>query len=262
MREPTDASKFQPIGTAISTDTTYTHALSLGTLTDDPGQKSVKEKRCWYKKETPDPHIARTELLAQEFFRLIIPHQPETRLALNAATGNYSLLSEAVPGFHRLPSGKKLNFSNGNYKGLGQALLCAVFLQETDLKNGNIGVDNQNRIIKIDGDWCFSEARSHALGLPAHRHPITPEVIAALPYRLDSNTYNWLDLIKMGLAKPDSAIINPSDLSGSPQFRAEINEAMHKICLLPNSVIDKFVDTYLPTGGGTIKHSLKIVVMN
>lgn len=109
---------------------------------------------------------------------------------------------------------------------LGQVLVVAMFLQETDLKNGNIGLDDQSRVAKIDGDWCFSEGRIK------NKYGLTPSAIASLPYPKDFHAFNWLDLVKEGIASPTSEIVNPElrhpELRNAPQFQAEVNQAIMK----------------------------------
>jgi hypothetical protein len=64
----------------------------------------------------------------------------------------------------------------GRFTGLGQVVVTAIFLNETDLKQGNMGVDEQQRIIKIDSDHCFAQLSHHP-----KINTITAEVIATLP---------------------------------------------------------------------------------
>ncbi len=227
----------------VASSALFSHDVSRGTL--------AGSGKTWIKKEMLDPEVAKIELLAQEFFRLIIPHQGETRLLENKSTGVHYILSEEVKGYRDLPQGEAHNFANGHYTGLGQALVTAMFLQEIDLKNGNIGLDEQNRVAKIDGDWCFAEGR-----YGGGSYKITPEAIARLPYPQDFYTFNWLDLIMQNTMRAKSQIVNPS-LSSSPQFRAEVNQALLMICLLPDSFIGHFVDAYMPAGGERFVHLIK-----
>jgi hypothetical protein len=229
--------EFTPAATAhVTSNALFSHKVSRGTLKGSG--------KTWIKKEMPDPAVARIEVLAQEFFRLIIPHQGETRLLQDKNTGVHYILSEEVQGYRDLPLGEAHNFANGRYTGLGQALVGAMFLQEIDLKNGNIGLDAQGRVAKIDGDWCFAQGRYG----DDSSYNITPEAIAQLPYPKDFYAFNWLDLISQDTARSTSNIVAPS-LSSSPQFRAEVNQALLMITLLPDNFIEHFVDAYMPAGG-------------
>ena len=68
------------------------------------------------------------ELLCQNFFRLIIPHQPDTRLCLRKTyfKPEYYILSEEVQGFRPLPAQERASPVYGDYSGLGQALVVAL----------------------------------------------------------------------------------------------------------------------------------------
>ncbi|MBA2710669.1 MAG: hypothetical protein H0U57_08780 [Tatlockia sp.] len=212
----------------------FSHNVRKGTL---DGSDKI-----WFCKEIEDAADAKSEILAQEFFRLIIPHQPETRLAYNYFTGTYYILSEEVQGYRRLPTKRAANFANGIFTGLGQALVVGMFLEEYDLKNGNVGLDAQNRVIKIDGDWAFAEFRNKG------PFKLTLEAIENLPYPKDFKYDNWLDMGRRDKQKNKSSIVD-ANLSNSSQFRAEVNQALVKILLIPDSFIEAFVDNYLQAGG-------------
>lgn len=232
-----DVTKFKALGQEI-TDSGGSHGLFLGTL-----EGSTKT---WYCKQMRDPAAAKEEVLAQEFFRLLIPHQPETLLATDKH-GTHYILSESVEGYHDLPQFEEVKFSNGTFTGLGQALVGSMFLQEVDLKNGNIGLDNQNRVIKIDGDKCFSAFDVDFKAEPPFK--LSPKAIASLPCPVDFPTFEWLDYVIKWRKSPFTVIV-PEDLSESKQFRSEVNQALLKICLLPDQYIDAYTNFYMPSEGG------------
>ena len=192
-----------------------THTVSRGGL-----EGSTKQ---WINKEMREPAVARREFLAQEFFRVIIPHQPETRLLMNGATGTHHILSEEVKGYQDLPLNQAEKFENGTFTGLGQVLVVSLFLQEIDLKNGNLGLDHQNQVIKIGGDWCFAQFRESEI----KQYGITADTIKSLPYPKGFHTFNWLDYTFAGAKYASSDIVSPG-LVNNPQFRAEVNQAMLK----------------------------------
>lgn len=207
----------------------------------------------WFCKAMRDPDAAKIEVLAQEFLRFLIPHQPATFLARDTL-GTYYVLSEEVPGYQHLPKNQQKGFSNGNITGLGQALVGSVFLQEVDLKNGNIGIDNKNRVIKIDGDWCFAQFHTDY----NNKEPflLTPQMIESLPYPIDFPAFEWLDYIDKWAYQPFSQIVS-NDLSHSEQFRSEVNQALLKICLVPNQFIEAFTDFYMPSAGNRFSDLIK-----
>ena len=215
----------------------YSHTVTKGLL---PGSSKT-----WYAKEMESPKVARIELLAQEFFRLIIPTQPETRIARNPKTNTYYILSEEVPGYRNLPTNKKQEFTKGTYFGLGQVSFLAAFLQEIDLKNGNICLNDKNQVIKIDGDWCFA-------GIRDRNYQYVPKGLSAallhsLPYLKEMYAYNWLDVIEERCSYGNSLIVDTA-LSKAPHFRNEVNQAILKTLLLPNNYIKSFVDAFIPVG--------------
>lgn len=102
--------EFTPAVSAhVSSSAAFSHNISRGTLNGS--------NKTWIKKEIRKPNLAKSEILAQEFFRLIIPHQVETRLFENTALGTHYILSEEVPGYKKLPRNEGANFSNGVYTG-------------------------------------------------------------------------------------------------------------------------------------------------
>lgn len=198
--------------------------------------------KVWICKKSDNFFEATREILAQEFFRVIIPHQPETRIAYDDKK-QYYILSEEVNGYRALPTKQADNFENGTFTGLGQAMVCSLFLQEIDFKNGNVGLNAKQQVIKIDGDWCFSGLTDD---FSDEKYNITLQSIEQLPYPVDYYAFNWLDLIQEDVKKTNSAIVNKT-LSQKPLFRAEVNQALLKICLLPDYFIELFVQAYMPT---------------
>lgn len=194
-----------------------THLFSEGTFSELPGK--------WIVKIADDHMIARHEVLAQELFRLFIPHQQQTRIAQDETT--YFVCSEKIESYRDLPyDGSR--FERGDITGLGQAMLVAVFLEEMDLKNGNIGIDGQNRVVKIDGDQSLASLLNYNL-----KFNLTSETIAKLPAKSTFSASNWLSFL-------------PKTLSINEQYRSEINQAMLRVLALSDDYIDKFVEFYIP----------------
>jgi hypothetical protein len=187
-------------------------------------------KKVWFCKEVGSFDSAILEVIAQEFFRLVIPYQPETRLACDESNGIYYILSEEVENFNT----SELNFRKQAKIGLGQILVVAQYVEEDDLRFYNCGLDNQNRVIKVDGGLCFSGNEQRQFNLSA-------AAIDQLPFPVDSQPNNWLDIVKSGKRHAGSFIVSPN-LSSSPEFRNDVNLAMLKICLIPDSFILSFVD--------------------
>lgn len=234
---------------------TTTHLVTKGRLDYFDGYwycKKIEESRN-IKYELQDGSIhykkhsaalrARTEQASLEFFRLIIPTQPQTLIGKDNTDGSYYILTKEVPGLSPLPNYEMHRFNRGNYTGLGAVLLVSIFLYEMDLNEGNIGINMLNQVIKIDGDWCLSKWLEPELLIDTNTH-ITQDLISSLPFLKDYSVFNWLDIIKKGQNLHASTIVNPQ-LSDSPIFRAELNQAMLSIILLPRVFILAFVDLYI-----------------
>ncbi|MCL9685450.1 hypothetical protein LOX96_15210, partial [Legionella sp. HCPI-6] len=214
----------------------FSHTISKGMLPDS--------SKIWFNKQMGSESDARLEVLAQEFFRLLVPGQPETRLAWDPVLKTYHVLSEDVPGFRNLPEDQQQEFTKGTYYGLGQVSLIAAFLHEIDFKNGNVGINNHNQVVKLDGDWCFACLREPS-EYGAKLSKITPELLASLPYPKGIYAYNWLDIRMTNINYPTSRLVDAS-LANAPHFRNEVNQAILKILLLPDSYLKNFVDAYMP----------------
>ena len=201
----------------------------------------------WFRKEMDNAVETSIEALAQEFFRLIIPNQPRTFTAINPLLKTHYILSEEISGFVELPKGEQLKFNRGDFTGLGQIVLTAAFLQEIDLKNGNIGINAHHQVIKIDGDWCFASVQYPNI-YKKETLTLTPSLINDLPFPRDYAAHNWLDLMINGKLHREGFMVNPLELCKAQMFRAEINQAMLKILLLPLNYLRQFVDAFMPVG--------------
>jgi len=204
-------------------------------------------QRLWHRKSISNESRARLELLAQEFFRLIIPHQPETRLGTDYSDYSgkkdpFFIYSESIQNFTSLPPLKSL--INTPYQGLGKVVLMALFLEEIDLKPGNIGLDEKNRVCKIDGDLCFA-SMVVSKKYEQEKSIITTQAIDVLPNLSNDYPYNWLDLREMNTSI-DKNVPFAQEISMDSNFRQEVNEAILSILLCPHDYIAKLIDTCCP----------------
>src|SRR3990167_11207778 len=81
-------------------DTLRSHTVVRGKLAGSDKTWILKEMVDTQNNNEPQPTDARLELISQEFFRLIISGQPETRL-IN--TNPPYILSQEVPGYKPIP---------------------------------------------------------------------------------------------------------------------------------------------------------------
>ncbi len=194
--------------------------------------------QAYFCKELPSPAEGYAELLAQEFFRLIIPGQPETLLASNPSTNTYFILSAELPDFDDIPRDKPELFMAGLIVGLGQVVVVAQFLEEDDLKFGNIGLCGST-IKKIDGNRCF-----RSLWAETNRIPLTTKCLADLPYPTLLNPDHWLDICLSGTQRTSYAV--PAVLREAPAFQKEINDAILSIILLTDDYLQRLVLACMP----------------
>ncbi len=226
------------------------HAMSKGTL--------MHSNKIWFCKAASNALRARYEVLAQEFYRLIISGQPETRIAKQLQNNEYFILSEEVSGIQQLPLNKQARFTNGVYTGLGEILIVSIFLHEIDLNLGNVVINSNNKVIKIDGDWSMASLVRPDL-LDNKPAQITPRLLESLPYLPPSDyvAHNWLDICSGGNVVEKSAIFH-DDLLIAPHYIAEINQAILGILLLPRHFIQQFINMYMLEDTGSL---LDIVLM-
>jgi len=216
----------------------------------------------YYQKSCTDNKLVTAiEATAGQLFNLLMPYQPQTLLAKNAA-GKEFILSQELPGYKSFEDQyKKIDdiyalkdsIHSGKLEGLGSVLTASYFLNETDSKLGNLGIatiNGKEKAIKIDGDWCFSAIRAPGTfgyneknQRSAH---ITEKGVSQLPLMDDYQAYNWLDYVKKGATQGAYSsdirfrLINES-LPDEPHFRKEVNEMMLKILLIPPELAKEIV---------------------
>lgn len=233
----------------------FTHPVETATKkpTDD-NQDKEKFQSVWYvkhiKPKENTSHLAaqravviaaQREVVAQEFFRLLIPSHPKTRL-MDSDEGKVYVISKAIPDFQSLQAIHRKNkhqlsedVIEGDIKGLGMVVVTALLMDERDLKLGNMGVDKDGNIIKIDGDWCFSNMIEQEKG-----HHITKYDFDNLPYIKDYAAFNWLD-VKAKLKSTRHQTFITESVIKDEKVRREINQATLNIILMPDELIRKMV---------------------
>lgn len=212
------------------------------------GQTGTKYSYFWFMKREPKSSIPTKEVIGQEFFRLLIPYQPKTRLLVDndmyGSRHKYYVISKEIPKFkkfHELNHAVlKKKLLNGTYKGLGDILVASLFLREDDLHSGNIGVDEQGRVVKIDGGFTLESKKT-----------VTEKDIAALPKLNKTYPKNWIGM-SVWSRELEKSIINTDNefanaMREESDFRREINRMLLRISVLPEELIQKFIQSYEPT---------------
>lgn len=227
--------------------------------------RKIKNQSSWVKKYLElDASIAIEETVAQEFFRLICPFYPKTRWG--EKDGVYFVLSKEIlgfkPNFFLSPEGKE-TIINKKPKGLAAAQVISLLLSEVDFKEANVGIDQEGRVIKIDGGLCFAVKKEGYEDLFIKEDlNITQEDIEALPALRSYQPVNWLDLFiyhekkvlnQRGKEETVGKVLFNSDsnlmkLSSDSLafYREELNQTILRICLLPKELIEYFTQSYVP----------------
>jgi hypothetical protein len=223
----------------------YSHGIHI-VMKKSPSHMQAamtKYKTPWFLKKVPKMEAYR-EVVAQEFFRLLFPHYPKTRVLKHG--DDFYVLSKGIPGFRGVDRAAEANLNsqinNGSVTGLGHLVLISLLGEEIDLKYGNQGIDAKGRIIKIDGGYCFATLTQFS----AQRFTITPHEIAALPYLHSRYAYNWLDAIENQVKMAHPQTLDQSMTLDDHPVKKEINQAMLYALILSEELIDKFVSAYAP----------------
>ena len=241
----------------------FRHAISKIKKKPKAGTPNQRNKKIWFLKH--EPHLANSliEIVTQEFFRLILPSQPKTRLVVDDGDKVIGTVSELMAGFtdyHLLEENLKLVSQYKEkviqgYKdevmrgdsGIGELLITAMRVRERDLKDENLGHTPNGKWIKIDGDLGFAPLRA-TLGVPQDifvgKYAITVDDIVDPFYPKNYLPYQWLDFLDKGKPMQKPALIFSKELASSPAVRREINRGILKNILLPDTLIVAFVKCY------------------
>lgn len=231
---------------------TYLHEIHIAkktvTVQHDGTALSPKYQNQWFVKKSFTHLDAYGEVVAQEFFRLIYTPQPKTRLYIDLKDKKIPLYvaSKEIVNFYSLDdaneSDKQIleNLSTGKWKGLGIIHVLSLFLEENDLKYGNIGIDKNNNLIKIDGDHCFADIER---SIKSKRCFFNKDDICNLPFLRNYRPHNWFGVIDEKIAS-DTPLFHTS-FSEIPHYRQEIHETIFKILLIPHQFIRDFVSCYV-----------------
>lgn len=254
-----------------SSDTPFTQG-SLVRLKDSD--------KTWICTQVDSEDAAWHRLVSQEFFRLMLPYQPETRVVCDDKEGDFYILTEQVLGFQPLPEindgseewtfGEYQRYRSDyatqasqrhleetptigySYHELGSILILAVLVHQDTLSSPlNLGIDHKNRAVMIDGSRCFSQIIDP--DVPFISRDITPDLLKSLPIPDGYFAKKWLHYItdsrftghNWNEATYKAVGNNLKNLSKEPRFREEMNRTMLKILVMPNWFLDQFF-TLLP----------------
>ncbi len=214
--------------------------------------QKIKNQTNWHLKYIEeDLTPALTEMIAQEFFRLIFPYHPKTRIATGEDTKKYYVLSKEIPNFNAnffLEPENKKRIIEGKISGLAAAQILALLVNEIDFKPCNIGIAGK-KLIKIDSDLCFASANNNLNPLLEEKNtPITQADIEALPALVHYEASNWLNLSD-SIEKRGVKIFSAQEIQAInqlPNFKRELYQTILRIILLPDELIHFFAQSYIP----------------
>ncbi|GEM_PF-3069438 len=219
-------------------------------------RKKRKPTKRWYGKKRATAAIALAEVIGQEVMRFYLPYQPEARRVKpsNHAEHQINLIIKEVLGFRSLlflqnqKDSIREKIKKGEYRGLGKLLILSLFLNEVDLKLDNIGIDEKNRLVNIDGDFKFACLRRE--NYTEENSRITTQDFEALPFITDYKPGNWLDYMRWNSELNCSTINDKAELIDEEMkqlasFRQEINEMSLMIMLTPPTLLETLVNSYV-----------------
>lgn len=214
------------------------------------------------------------ETLAQEFYRLILSQQPKTRWvcipgneAAIKQSSEYYVISKEISNFDEhfflFPEKNKLILDN-SITGLAATQVLALLLNEVDFKAGNVGVDEDGQVIKIDGGLSFVKLNPRFKKLyEGKNHDITQAALEKLPNLDKYAACNWLNQVQWNLDEERAIKKEPTELdkkiNQSPDFKNELYRTILRIISLPDEFIQFFTQSYIANPNDVTKFSNFII---
>ncbi|HEY2567431.1 MAG TPA: hypothetical protein VGH95_07015 [Candidatus Aquirickettsiella sp.] len=233
----------------IKKNANFTHAVNLKYKFKKGIPKSI-----WYTKPLgKNRSEAIFETLTQELYRLVYPPQPKTRRAVSMKTGapEYYVLSKEIPKFKEffLSKGNYRKILNNNITGLAATQVLALWLNEIDFKTGNVGIDQDGRVIKIDGGLSLIKLNPRFKHLYEGKNlNITQADLKALPNLVNYEACNWLHQIQWdsnnGAIKKDPTSLDKA-INQNASFKEELYQTILRITSLPDELILFFTQNYI-----------------
>ncbi len=208
-------------------------------------------------------NMAKREVFAQELFRLLLNKQPKTRYVADRNHESY-VFSKEVVGFITFANyptgiaGLRDDILDGKVKGLGRALVASLWINETDLHFGNIGVAG-DEVVKLDGDLAFGNLNSFLENKLSDRtKPLEAVDLNLLPYTYHYGAWNWLDLRVHSKINSIPPVLVCDKLRKSELFQQEVHEELLRILLLSDDIIKLITGFYIidPLEQDVLKNAL------
>lgn len=216
--------------------------------------KNGMQKSVWYTKNLKkNQEEAILETVTQELYRLVHPPQPKTRSATSISVdkNEYYVLSKEIPEFKPffLSTENSNKILDNSITGLAATQVLALWLNEIDFKSGNVGIDKNGCIIKIDGGLGLVKLNPKFKHLHEGKNlNITRADLEALPNLQTYEACNWLryiewDLQKGAMKKGPTSL--DKKINRSPCFKSELYRTILRITSLPDELIQFFTENYI-----------------
>ncbi len=199
------------------------------------------------------------EVRGQEFFRLMYPAQPKTRLIKHHQ--ELVVASKEVPGCRSFSAWGKAqlfdDIKSGAVSGFGKIILLSLITQEADLKEANLMINNNRELIKLDGGCCFWNQQR-----PNHssRQYFSVKDYRELPFIQDFQPFNWLDLIeynaKTEIVKRNKPTWLQDEMKQWGTIRSEIHEISLGFLIMPDEFLIDFDKAYPGCNGDIVAKRL------
>ncbi|MGC1854227.1 MAG: hypothetical protein WA659_02485 [Candidatus Aquirickettsiella sp.] len=249
----------------IKNDNSFSHSVFLAEK-----NKNEYKKSFWYAKFLgKNRSEAILETLAQEFYRLLLFQQPKTRRAISNTKNEveYHVLSKEISKFNEqfflFPENSKL-ILDSSITGLAATQILALWLNEVDFKAGNVGINEDGQVIKIDGGLSFIKLNPKFKDLYEGKNlNITQADLEALPNLVNYEACNWLWQIQWDLDKRCAIKKEPTELdkkiNQSSYFKNELYQTILRIISLPNELLQFFTQAYITNHNDVTKFSNFII---
>jgi len=194
------------------------------------------------------------ETITQELLRLVIPGQPKTAVVLNTTTTEgdghvkYWTRSKGIPNFRVFNKQDDVLEAviRGKRPGFGEACVLAWFVDNNDFKPNNLGVGSfgsEQRIFTLDGELGFGHL--HFDRENAIYDDIGSIALTYLPRPMACHEpFNWVGYRVRSQDVPQDNCEFDQLIMSKP-FHLEVNQAILKILLLSDEMLEKFINRYV-----------------
>ena len=183
-------------------------------------------------------------------------------------SSEYYVISKEISDFDEhfflFPKKNKLILDN-SITGLAATQVLALWLNEIDFKAGNVGVDGDGKVIKIDGGLSLIKLNPKFNNLHEGKNlDITKADLKTLPNLVNYEACNWLNQIHWNLNERRAIKKEPTKLDKkikkSTYYKNELYQTILRIISMPDELIQFFIQSYIANPSDITKFSNFIIV--